>query len=265
MGIEDKNRSKIHGLAPAILLTSLSATAEAKPDTKVDWLGDSITICKINADTKKSCKKVLRGSKAATGIEDAAAAKAGKQFSTYKDLEAALKSGQMIAVPPSQEYVISNQIGQSAPEVRNSYLSLRPHTKAIFDKISHAFFSRFKVPLKVTSLSRTVAYVRRINKEGNANARANSSHTYGISIDIAYGRMMPEQRQWIELYLVKLEEAGEIQVTKERGQTCYHIADLKACEKPSPKATDTKLAERKPAKSQTAKLPEPHKKGNRGR
>ena len=86
----------------------------------------------------------------------------------------------------------------------------------------------------VTSVTRTDASVRNLQRSGNINATSNSAHRYGTTFDITYRRFdkndrsadyMTEENLKLALGQVLLNEqrAGHIYVKYEYKQACFHI------------------------------------------
>ena len=86
----------------------------------------------------------------------------------------------------------------------------------------------------VTSVTRTDASVRNLQRSGNINATSNSAHRYGTTFDITYRRFdkndrsadyMTEDNLKLVLGQVLLNEqrAGRIYVKYEYKQACFHI------------------------------------------
>lgn len=86
----------------------------------------------------------------------------------------------------------------------------------------------------VTSVTRTDASVRKLQRSGNINATTNSAHRYGTTFDITYRRFdkndrsadyMTEENLKLALGQVLLNEqrAGRIYVKYEYKQACFHI------------------------------------------
>ena len=146
------------GLIPAILVASLAVPAAAKPATP-GWLGTSIEL-QNQRRRGKSCKKYCVDQNSNRRRWNRR--KSGLAIATSKDLEASLKAGKMVTVSKTSQECNQWSNWAIGSEVRHLYLSL-VHTKAILDRIAHGFYLKFRCPLKVTSLSRTAAYVRKIN------------------------------------------------------------------------------------------------------
>ena len=86
----------------------------------------------------------------------------------------------------------------------------------------------------VTSVTRTDASVRKLQRSGNINATSNSAHRYGTTFDITYRRFdkndrsadyMTDDNLKLALGQVLLNEqrAGHIYVKYEYKQACFHI------------------------------------------
>ena len=86
----------------------------------------------------------------------------------------------------------------------------------------------------ITSVTRTDASIRKLQRSGNVNATNNSAHRYGTTFDITYRRFdkddsspdyMTEENLKLALAQVLLNEqrAGHIYVKYEYKQACFHI------------------------------------------
>jgi hypothetical protein len=103
----------------------------------------------------------------------------------------------------------------------------RSWTRQFITDISEAYYQQFGKPLWVTSLVRTVEQQHRLRRYNRNAAPAEgditSSHLAGVAVDIAKGRMTLRERQWINRYILPLQQAGLVEAAEERRQACYHI------------------------------------------
>ena len=86
-----------------------------------------------------------------------------------------------------------------------AYRYLRPWTKLFLDRLSREYHARFGQRLRVTSLVRTVALQRRLDRR-NSNAAAatgpyRSSHLTGATLDISKRFMNPRGQRWMRRVL----------------------------------------------------------------
>ncbi len=104
----------------------------------------------------------------------------------------------------------------------------RRWTREFVEDISEAFYRRFKKPLWVTSLVRTVEQQHRLRRTNHNAAPAEgditSSHLAGIAVDFGKKPMLPRERRWFDQYVLALQRQGLVEAAEERRQACYHIA-----------------------------------------
>jgi hypothetical protein len=122
-----------------------------------------------------------------------------------------------------------------APETRYYYLHgippaysyLRPWAKRFLDQIGRQFYANFHQRLRVTSMVRTVALQRRLERRNFNAAEATgddrSSHLTGATLDISKHSMTWREQRWLRHQLIELEENGYIYAIEEFHQPCFHI------------------------------------------
>ena len=103
----------------------------------------------------------------------------------------------------------------------------RSWTRQFLIDISEAYYQEFGKPLWVTSLVRTVEQQHRLRRHNRNAAPAEgditSSHLAGVAVDIGKGPMTLRERQWINRYVLPLQQEGLVEAAEERRQACYHI------------------------------------------
>jgi uncharacterized protein YcbK (DUF882 family) len=125
------------------------------------------------------------------------------------------------------EPVPSKTSGYYLHAVREDNRYLRPWTMLFLARLSSQFRERFGKPLRVTSLLRTAAYQRSLQRR-NGNAAADdgpkrSAHLTGASLDISKKGMTGAQRQWLQKVLSSLHNGGHIYAIEEFQQPVFHI------------------------------------------
>lgn len=140
--------------------------------------------------------------------------------------------GKMVHIKTGKNYIV-DPLTHSAP-----YLC--PGAARELDAIADAWndiLDRNDLPhykFIITSILRTQADVRQLQRSGNVNAAGNSAHCYGTTFDITYSRFekaddtdtyMVEDNLKLALAQVLLNEqrAGHIYVKYEYKQACFHI------------------------------------------
>jgi hypothetical protein len=107
------------------------------------------------------------------------------------------------------------------------YSYLRPWSKLFLDRLSSQYYRRFKKKLRVTSMIRTVALQRSLQKR-NGNAAAaygprRSSHLTGATLDISKKGMRAAEIAWMRRVLHSLKKAGYLYAVEEFRQPTFHI------------------------------------------
>jgi hypothetical protein len=158
------------------------------------------------------------------------------QFATPKNIELPIQ-------PPSEKYnalrkLADNFAGQrfdlNSPddrrEIRRRLLRMfQPRAKPILQRLAKAYSDRFRRPLRVTSLTRSMDYQILLNR-GNANSFKVSGagslppHTSGCAFDLARKHMSVEEQNFMMQMLAEMERAGELDALIEYGvNACFHI------------------------------------------
>ena len=99
-----------------------------------------------------------------------------------------------------------------------------PDAKAVLEEIARAYHQKFRRPLKITSLTRSLEYQVDLSRAtSNAYRGATPPHSTGRTFDMAYMQMTAEEQNFIMAKFAELEKAGRVDSLHERGQTpCIH-------------------------------------------
>ena len=100
-----------------------------------------------------------------------------------------------------------------------------PRAKAFLEELGAAYEAKFKRPLKVTSLTRSLEYQFDLSKDTrNAYRGQTPPHSTGATFDLAYMQMTAEEQTFLMAKLAEYERAGRIDALREVAQTpCIHI------------------------------------------
>ncbi len=130
-----------------------------------------------------------------------------------------VRAGLLVPVPAARSYYLHR--------VPPSYRYLRPWSKLFLDRLSSQFHLRFGVPLRVTSLARTVSYQsglqRRNENAASAYGEKRSTHLTGSSLDISKKDMTEAQLSWMRRVLHSLHEKGCLNAVEEFYQPAFHV------------------------------------------
>lgn len=111
--------------------------------------------------------------------------------------------------------------------VPSDYRYLRPWARLLLERLASQFRSRFRSPLRVTSLLRTVSYQRSLaRRNGNAAPSSGpkaSAHLTGACLDISKKGMTRSQQSWVRSVLYNLRQNGYIYAIEEFQQPTFHI------------------------------------------
>ena len=122
------------------------------------------------------------------------------------DVEHLVKLGRLVEVTGNTDYTLSKV---SFPYTRPEVLSFIEHLAVEYRRFARA-------RLVVTSLTRPTSLQPR-------NAHDLSVHPAGMAVDLRVPANA-EVRSWLEARLLELEEAGAVDVTRERNPPHYHVA-----------------------------------------
>ena len=150
------------------------------------------------------------------------------------DLADRIARKMLVPVPVSAALTVNG----SLPE---NHRYCRPWTATFLADLARSHAAQFHRPLEVSSAVRTVEYQKRLMKtNGNATAAEGdiaSPHLTGATIDIAKQGMSRQEMGWMRSRLLRLEEAGKIDVEEEFQQACFHITVYKSYAPPEPALT----------------------------
>jgi hypothetical protein len=104
---------------------------------------------------------------------------------------------------------------------------LRPWAKLFLERLSRQYHSRFRSPLRITSLVRTEQHQRKLQRR-NPNAAApigekRSAHLTGACVDISKKGMNRAQMRWVRQVLSSLKEKGYLYAVEEFTIPNFHI------------------------------------------
>lgn len=104
-----------------------------------------------------------------------------------------------------------------------------PTAKPILKELADAYYGRFKRPLRVTSLTRSMDYQILLNA-GNANSfkvRGEGSlppHTSGCAFDLARKHMPADEQNFVMAKLAEMERDNKLDALIEYGvNACFHV------------------------------------------
>jgi hypothetical protein len=146
----------------------------------------------------------------------------GKPFDSADSILEAYKVGEMRRVKNSKGVII-DKLTHSKP-----YLQIE--AESLLVEIGKAFYKKSSGSrIIITSLTRPIEKQSELAKS-NLNASPNiSSHSFGVSFDIAYTRFNKNRKynhndhRVIEEILIKLQSEGRILVIREKQSACYHV------------------------------------------
>lgn len=114
--------------------------------------------------------------------------------------------GRLDTVPGNADYAVN----------KVSFPYARPEVVSFIERLAREYRRATGEQLVVTSLTRPTALQPR-------NAHKLSVHPAGMAVDLRIPTKLSQQ-QWLESKLLQLEEAGVLDVTRERRPPHYHVA-----------------------------------------
>lgn len=131
-----------------------------------------------------------------------------------------VQKGYLVSVPSSaRSYYLH--------AVPRTYRYCRPWTKQFLDRLSRQYYARFKRPLRITSLVRTVTRQRQLaRRNGNAadaTGELQSSHLTGATLDISKHSMSAAGQSWMRDVLYSLRRAGYLYAIEEFEEPVFHV------------------------------------------
>src|SRR5206468_10268393 len=101
--------------------------------------------------------------------------------------------------------------------------SIRPVALKILEEVAAAYHGKFDRPLPVSSLVRPEQYQHALNKVNrNAVLIEVPPHSTGLAFDIDYRYMSAPEQNFVMAELARMEDAGRIEVLRERGAN-FHV------------------------------------------
>lgn len=107
------------------------------------------------------------------------------------------------------------------------YRYLRPWSKLFLDRLSREYYARFRQPLRITSMLRTVHLQQRLTRwnpnAADATGADRSSHLTGATLDISKHGMSARGQNWLRNVLVQLKGGGYLYAIEEFQEPCFHV------------------------------------------
>lgn len=102
-----------------------------------------------------------------------------------------------------------------------------PNSRKLFEQITAAYYGRFKVPLRVTSVMRSMDYQRALNSVNGNSYRVRPGtvppHTTGCTFDVGRNHLPTDAQNFLIEYLSNLERQGKIDTLIEGNvNACLH-------------------------------------------
>ncbi|MGD9563970.1 MAG: FHA domain-containing protein [Pyrinomonadaceae bacterium] len=126
-----------------------------------------------------------------------------------------------------QKYDLNNPADRKQMRIRLLRMYNKNSRKA-FEELANAFYQQFKVPLRVTSLTRSMDYQIDLNKT-NANSFKVSGkgslppHTSGCAFDVSRKNLTAEEQNFLMRKLAELEKGRQLDSLREgRANACFH-------------------------------------------
>ncbi len=104
-----------------------------------------------------------------------------------------------------------------------------PRAKPILMRLAQAYNSKFRRPLRVTSLSRSMEYQISLNKNNPNSFKVRGAgslppHTSGCAFDLARKHMTAEEQNFMMEELAKMEQEGILDALREGNlNACFHV------------------------------------------
>lgn len=127
-----------------------------------------------------------------------------------------------------QKYDLDNAADRK--QMRRRLLRMfHPRAKPILKKLADGYYAKFRRPLRVTSLTRSMDYQILLNSN-NANsykvrgAGSLPPHTSGCAFDLARKHMPVEEQNYLMQLLAEMERSNELDALIEYGlNACFHV------------------------------------------
>lgn len=134
-----------------------------------------------------------------------------------------------------QKYSLDNERDRKQMKIRLLRM-FHPSARPVLETLAKNYREKFSVPLRVTSLSRSMEYQIGLNK-GNANsyvvrnADAVPPHTSGCTFDLSRRFMSATEQNYLMGELAKLEQQNMVDALIEYGgNPCFHVFILAGCD-----------------------------------
>jgi hypothetical protein len=143
------------------------------------------------------------------------------------DVEHLVELGRLVEVKPDGDFSLSDV----------SFPFARPEVRTFIESLAADYRDAFDEKLVVTSLTRPTSLQP-------ANAHDLSVHPAGMAADLRVPAAST-RRKWLEARLLALEDAGAIDVTREKHPSHFHVAVFAAKYLPLAAAADSARTERR--------------------
>ena len=126
-----------------------------------------------------------------------------------------------------QKYDLNNPRDRKQMRIRLLRM-YNPKSRVIFEEICAAYYQRFKVPLRITSLTRSMDYQIGLNKTNSNSFRVSGKgslppHTSGCAFDMSRKNLSPGEQNFIMAKLAAMERAQQIDSLLEgNANACFH-------------------------------------------
>jgi len=136
------------------------------------------------------------------------------------ELEQLKASGELVPIRESEALRFD-------PRLETSRRYCRPWTADFVKDLSEAYYGEFHTSIQVNSAVRTVQVQHKLRRH-NRNAapesgETGSSHLAGITVDIQRRGLSREQIQFVEQYLLALNNQSLVEPEEERHEWVFHI------------------------------------------
>jgi hypothetical protein len=146
----------------------------------------------------------------------------GKPFKNINEIEKAYKEGKMKKVTNSKGVIID--------DLTHSKPYLQKEAAALLEELGREFYkANSGNRIVITSLTRPIEKQRELVKTNPVASPNTSSHSYGVSFDIAYTKFNRNRKyhhdshKAIEEILKKYQAEKKILVIREKQSACYHV------------------------------------------
>jgi len=113
------------------------------------------------------------------------------------------------------------------PRLDPSRRFCRPWTRDFVEDLGQAYYKEFHTSIQVNSAVRTAQVQKKLRRHNHNAApesgETGSSHLAGITVDIQRRGLTREQIQWVEQYMLPLNDQGLIEPEEERHQWVFHV------------------------------------------